>query len=250
MLRVTIFCVATNLVGCAAGQTGTGADGEPSDFDPAPADGKADGVSAHFDPNNLIDDDTFQGVNTTMDASDVQAFLEMTPYHTRSWLASATVDGQPVSAAIVATAQTYQLHPLVLLSRMQGESGLVSKTTQPSSTLISHAMGCACPDHSACSAAAAGLAKQLDCAGRTLRTWFDASAAGTGQWRLGHPNRTLDPTTVTPATNATAAIYAYTPWVLVGKGGSWLDWNVSLKYFTYAQAMGLVHDVDQGSADQ
>jgi len=57
----------------------------------------------------------------------------------------------------------------------------------------------------------------------------NASVDGSGQWRKGHTSRTLDPTNVTPATNATAALYAYTPWVLPYRGGNWLVWNVTRK---------------------
>ena len=71
-----------------------------------------------------------------------------------------------------------------------------------------------------------------------MRRWFDASNAGTGQFRVGHSSRTLDPKTVTPVTSATAALYAYTPWVLVGRGGTWLVWNVTKKYANHAIAHG------------
>ena len=39
-------------------------------------------------------------------------------------------------------------------------------------------------------------------------------------------------------TSATAALYAYTPWVLVGRGGTWLVWNVTKKYANHAIAHG------------
>ena len=43
----------------------------------------------------------------------------------------------------------------------------------------------------------------------------------------------------TPANHATATLYAYTPWVLVGSGGTWLAWNVTRKYERYAENAGL-----------
>ena len=46
--------------------------------------------------------------------------------------------------------------------------------------------------------------------------------------------------TVTPANHATASLYAYTPWVLVGRGGNWLVWNISKKYVKYAEDEGLI----------
>ena len=58
--------------------------------------------------------------------------------------------------------------------------------------------------------------------------------------RKGKTGRTLDPRSVTPANHATASLYAYTPWVLVGTGGTWLAWNVTRKYIRFAQSAGLV----------
>ena len=63
---------------------------------------------------------------------------------------------------------------------------------------------------------------------------------GSGQWRKGTARRTLDPRTVTPANDATAALYAYTPWVLVGTGGTWLAWNVTRKYVRHAETAGFL----------
>jgi hypothetical protein len=216
-------------------------DHDPADFQVDPDDGKTDGVTAVFDMNNVMTDALFTG-GTAMTAGDVQAFLETTPYGTRSWLASATVDGAPASQAIVDAATASGIHPLVLVARMQVETSLVSKTVQPSQRLIDRATGCGCPDGGTCSSADKGLGAQLTCSAATLRKWFDASADGTGEWRVGHSTRTLDPRTVTPITNATASLYAYTPWVLVGSGGTWLAWNVTRKYVRYADANGLTHE--------
>lgn len=210
---------------------------EQSDFDPAPGDGKADGVTATFDQNNVVDDALFTG---DMDVADVQAFLENSPYHNRSWLASYTIDGVPASQKIVEAARAEGIHPLMLLVRMQVEASLISKTAAPSQSRINAALGCGCPDGGGCSASYRGLSAQLTCGAVTLRKWFDGSTDGTGQWKKGQARKTLDPRTVTPANNATASLYAYTPWVLVGRGGNWLVWNVTKKYVRYAEDAGLI----------
>ena len=213
---------------------------EPADFEPAPADGKADGLPATFDANNVIGDDVFTAA-AAMDVADVQAFFERSPYGTRSWLASAQIDGVSAAQAVVDAARGQGIHPLVLVARMQVESTLVSKTVAPSQSRQDHALGCGCPDGSACGAAYRGLDKQLACAAKVLRTQYDASVDGSGEWRKGVAKRTLDPKTVTPATHATASLYAYTPWVLQGTGGTWLVWNVTKKYLLHAEDTGLIH---------
>ena len=210
------------------------------DFEVDTDSGKADGVAVTFNANNVLTDELFSGAET-MEASDVQAFLEESPYGTRSWLASETIDGVSAAQAIVDAARAEQIHPLVLIARMQVETSLISKTVRPSQRMIDRAMGCACPDGGTCSTSQKGLSKQLQCGAHTLRRLFDASTDGSGQWRKGTARRTLDPRTVTPANDATAALYAYTPWVLVGTGGTWLAWNVTRKYVRHAEKLGLVH---------
>lgn len=142
MARHLLFLVAL-LGACVAGETVEPGDHEEvSDFDPVPGDGKADGVSATFDQNNVVDDELFTG---DMDVAQVQAFLEDSPYNNRSWLASYTIDGVPASQKIVDAARAERIHPLMLLVRMQVEASLVSKTVQPSQSRINAALGCGCP---------------------------------------------------------------------------------------------------------
>ena len=84
------------------------------------------------------------------------------------------------------------------------------------------------------------------CAGGTLRELFDLSRLGEGQWRAGKSRQTLDPTWVRPANHATAAMYAYTPWVLRGQGGNWLAWNVTRKFTRFMKENDLIQAFDQG----
>ena len=71
---------------------------EPSDFDPVPepSEGKADvaGIPAVFDRHLVMSDALFTDIDT-VDAAELQAFFEATPYGNRSWLADATIDGVP-----------------------------------------------------------------------------------------------------------------------------------------------------------
>ena len=124
---------------------------------------------------------------------------------------------------------------------MQVETSLVSKTTAPSQRMLDRALGCGCPDGGTCNPSYSGLHRQLDCGAKTLRRWYDASIDGSGEWLKGRTRRTLDGRSVTPISHATATLYAYTPWVLVGSGGTWLAWNVTRKYVRHATTTNTIH---------
>ena len=115
---------------CAASTDPYADHDEPADFDPVAGDGKADGFGA-FDQNN-VSTDAFFTDEIAIDAAGLKAFFEDSPYHNRSWLADATIDGVSAADAIVAAAQAEGLNPLVLVARMQVESSVVSKTATPS----------------------------------------------------------------------------------------------------------------------
>ena len=129
--------------------------------------GKADGVSATFNRNLVLDDGLFVNADA-MGVDEVQAFFEDSPYNNRSWLADHTINGVSAAQAVVDAAQAEGIHPLVLVARMQVETSLVSKTARPTQRLIDRALGCGCPDGAACNSAYAGLQRQLDCGARTL----------------------------------------------------------------------------------
>src|SRR5690606_4500287 len=105
---------------------------ESSDFDPV-VNEKADGIASSFNRNNLMTDEFFSD-SGMMDAAAIQTFLEQTPYDKRSSLADEKVAGVPVSALIAQAAVDFQIDPILLLSPLQVEAGLVSKTATPSHT--------------------------------------------------------------------------------------------------------------------
>jgi hypothetical protein len=223
------------LASCASHGSG---DGESSDFDPVDwGDGKADASGpAIFDRDNIMTDDVM--LTVAVDADGVQQFLEHTPYGSRSWLADFTIEGTQFSAYIVAVGAEYHIDPVVLLSRMQVETSLVSPTTTPPQWKINEALGCGCPDGSS-TCSHVGLASQLDCAGQTLASRLADSRDGVpGDWQIGVARTTSDHYRVTPQNDATAALYAYTPWVLPNAGGNWLVWNVTRRYLKQFDAAG------------
>ena len=230
---VALLCV---FAACAAGDEDEAVHDEPADYEVDPDDGKGDGVSATFNQNDVVGDDVFTG---TMTAAAVQKFFEKSPYNTRSWLADYKVNGVSAAQLVVDAATAQGVSPLMLLSRMQVEASLVSKTVKPTAYRIDRALGCGCPDGSGCSSSYRGFGPQLVCGAKILKQGYDGSIARNGLWVKGVAKRTLDPKTVTPANHATASLYAYTPWVLVGSGGNWLVWNVTRKYARHAEALGL-----------
>ena len=218
---------------------------ESSDYDDVDGfgGGKADfaGIPTVFDRNLIMSDEQFVA-SELVDADQLQAFFEDSPYHNRSWLADyITPEGYRAADAIVNAAVAEGVNPMLLVSRMQVEQSLVSKTVRPSASRLAKALGCGCPDGGGCSAQFSGFTNQLTCGARILRKWYDASIAGNGIFNKGVAKRTLDPITVVPRSHATASFYAYTPWVLQGSGGTWLVWNVTRKYTRHAEAHGLSH---------
>ena len=218
--------------------------GDPADYDPVDwsPDGKADfsGVPATFDKNDIMED-AILTADTAVDGSAVQAFLEHSPYGTRSWLADATLDGKRFADDLVDIAGAHGVDPVVLLARMQVESSLVSATVRPGKSRTDVALGCGCPDASRCASAYLGLSNQLTCAAQVLTDRLADSVNQNGEWIKGHAHKTSDPTWVTPRSNATAALYAYTPWVLQGTGGNWLVWNVTRNYLKHFDDAGNLH---------
>ena len=196
------------------------------------------GLPDSFDRNRVMGDAFFTSKDS-VDAAKVQRFLERNPYGRRSFLADVQVGGESAAAAIVRGARSEGINPIVMLARMQVEKSLVAKTSNPGGGSVDYAFGCGCPDGRACNPVYRGLDKQIACAARTLRRHFDASAAGGGIWTKGTTKSTLDPIRVTPANHATASLYAYTPWVLQGRGGNWLVWNVTKRFADHFASLGV-----------
>lgn len=201
-----------------------------------------------FDKNFIVSDSMFQ-FDPNITANSIQSFLEKTPYsidknkreetRIRSWLADhtleTTLNGQRVSTraadVIWQVAEKNNINPVLLLARIQTEATLVSKTKKPTQALIDAAAGCGCPDGGRCTRSYKGFENQLTCAAEIFNKWYDASAEYphgiTTWWRKDFSRKTNDPIAVTPSNHATAAMYAYTPWVLTGKGGNWLMWRTT-----------------------
>ncbi|MCK5798987.1 MAG: hypothetical protein KAI47_17465 [Deltaproteobacteria bacterium] len=202
--------------------------------------GKADGLasSAVFMAGHIVSDDAFFDTSA-VDVATVQSFLEHTIYGTRSFLAD-FVDDRGVSFAqsLHKEAIDAGVNPLVLLVTLQKESSLVSKTKRPSKAKLAWALGCGCPDGRSCMTAYRGLEGQVHCAADLImraKTALDAGGTTLSGRRPGMTMKTSDGKRITLINQATTILYTYTPWILVGRGGNWLYWNI---WRRYAKAMG------------
>jgi hypothetical protein len=217
----------------------------PYDLEPiAESPGKSDGLSDQFDPEWLMSDLFF--LNTSaLTAEHLQYFLSATPYGIRSWLADLKVGREPASQVIIRIAHERGVNPLLLLTRMQVEQSLVSRSDQPAQRVQDAALGCGCHDGERCADRFKGFEKQLICAADTLRTLFTKSRRGEGAWIAGRVKNTLDPLEIRPANHVTAAMYAYTPWVLKGRGGNWLAWNIMRKFTRFLKEQDMLGELDE-----
>lgn len=183
-----------------------------------------------FDRNDIVDTASFTD-SIGLDAAQIQRFLGKTPYDRPSFLETYQSNGVRASDAIARAARTYRLNPLVFLVLAQTSQGLVGERTYPFPTeRVEYVFNCGCSRPGVCQVELAGFDRQVDCLGRRLRTYLDEIASN-GQtasgWGPDQTSTTLDGVKVTPANEATAAIYAEMPRVNEGaEGGSWLFWNV------------------------
>lgn len=191
---------------------------------PAPDDeveGSASKVTRFaFDKNAVLDDVSLGDVDA-MNADDMQAFLEETPWGTRSALADYTSNGKTAARIMHDAAVKYGINPLELLVRAQMEQGLVSKT-EASDDVIDIAFGCGCPHSPVCSDRYMGFENQADCAAGTLSRSMARAVTSTGTvsgWARSRAKETEDGLMITPKNAATAALYTYTPWVGEAGGG-------------------------------
>jgi len=208
-LGLGLFAALTVASGCAPGNDVTDNDSEEvTDV------GEDELTEPGFDRNRLVSDDAFTDWQA-LDASEIQSFLDDTPYGNKSRLATYSSGGMTAAQAIATASAKYHINPLVILVRAQMEQSLIAKT-QPSQKALDYAFGCGCPDGSACSTQWKGFHKQADCMASHMRSYLDDQDDGgetIAGWKVGRAKKTLDPQWVTPKNRATAALYTYTPWV-------------------------------------
>ena len=154
-----------------------------------------------FNPDSVISETNFRA-STSMSQQDIQAFLERQPGTLARYQ---TVDHngrmQLPSAMIAEAAVAWGVSPKVILTTLQKEQSLLSKSS-PSQRAYDWAMGCGKTDSRTLSQYQ-GLGKQIWFGAQTLRENAD-------KWRPGVQLR-IDGSAVNPANSGTYGQYRYTP---------------------------------------
>ena len=191
-----------------------------------------------FDRNSVVDPAAFTD-SETLDVQAIQKFLGKTPYERRSFLETYQSNGVRAADAIISVARQYRINPIVFLVYAQITQGLVGERNYPfPPDRVEYVFRCGCLQANNCLPALAGFDRQLDCLGRALRTAIEEireTGVTTGGWGPDVASTTLDNLKVTPANDATAALYDRMPRVAEGQpGGTWIFWNV---WNLYAMAL-------------
>jgi len=227
------------------------------------------GVSAKaegFDPNNIISDLEILDY-TSMNLADIQKFLE----NKGSYLAGyscpdangvtkkaseiiynaaannydcdgAVLSDNPTEEERILKCKKITISPKFLLVLLQKEQSLIEEPS-PSQKNLDWAAGYGCPDSGGCNPRWQGFGKQVNSAALQFRDYLDNPQYYTykagNTYTISNTNR--DPMIVTPANQATAALYNYTPHVYNGNFNFYKLWQ---RYFTKIYPDGSLLQVD------
>ena len=211
-----------------------------------------------FDPNNIIGDLEILDYST-MDLNDIQNFLAtkgsyLATYScpdangiirraaeiiynaaTRSYdCAGAILSDNPTDEERNLKCRQVTINPKFLLVLLQKEQSLIEESS-PSQKNLDWATGYGCPDSGGCNPRWQGFGKQVNSAALQFRDYLDNPQFYTyragGTYIFTNPYGTIsqEPVTVTPANQATAALYNYTPHVYNGNFNFYKIWR---RYFT------------------
>lgn len=196
-----------------------------------------------FDRNTIIDSGSFQD-SDTLQRDDIQKFFAKSPYSRPSFLETYQSNGTLASDAIANSAHNYHINPLVILVLLETTQGLIGQRNYPfPPERVEYVFNCGCTQSTTCAPNLAGIDRQVDCVARKLRESLDAINAPGGKtaggWGINTPAYTLDNQAVTPANDATAALYDWDPRLAIGQpGGTWVFWNVWNAYSQYLNYSG------------
>ncbi len=188
--------------------------------------------AAEFDPGALMENTSFLSAPAPLKRID--NFLSHTPYKRarRSFLSSYYSNGYSAAFGLLTAASKHRVTPRLLLAILQARRGLVGMDRYPvgSPASVEYAFDCGCSSAKTCDVAQGGLDRQFDCLGSQLRAAYD-DARLLGKTSRGYGKGiefvSADGIKVTPASDATAAIYEISPRVGVSDlTGAWLIWNI------------------------
>ncbi|MBI3290732.1 hypothetical protein HYZ76_00450 [Candidatus Falkowbacteria bacterium] len=188
-----------------------------------------------FNPHNIITDRELTDYSSLSQAA-IQKFLE----RKNSVLArySQMADGKPmkVSEIVWTIAQTHKINPKFLLTTLEKEQGLISRS-QATEKALDWATGYSCYG-GGCNEKYKGLYNQLEATAETQEIYIQK--ASQFSFRVGQPSKSFDGLEVIPANQATANLYIYTPYVgyspeigvTAPYGGNRLFWRIWHRYFS------------------
>jgi len=167
----------------------------------------------------LITNTEFRQTNMASKES-IQKYFE-----TKDSVLKGEYKGKKYSDYIYETSQKYGINPVVMLATMQKEQSLIGmKSTTDASKKIERAFGCGISDNKNKDITLyLGFDKQVDCAGNTLKKWYDdglTKAPTKMPVNGGKINQQVN-------NAATYSLYKYTPYTSIsGAGGNLLFFNV------------------------
>lgn len=194
----------------------------------------------NFNPNYIISD--FEILDyTSMDFAEIQKFLD----DKNSYLANYSTtdaDGKMMTAAqaIYDRAVVNKVNPKFLLVLLQKEMSLIEDQS-PEQSQLDWATGYGCPDGGTCNPRWKGFWKQVNSASLQFYSYIDEphlykyQVGGTYTFTNPYATINKEPTVVTPANLATAALYNYTPHVYNGNYNFYKIWQ---RYFTRSYTDG------------
>ncbi|OGF24103.1 hypothetical protein A3H66_01030 [Candidatus Falkowbacteria bacterium RIFCSPLOWO2_02_FULL_45_21] len=224
-----------------------------------------------FDPNNIISDSEIID-NSAMDLADIQKFLETKGSFLAGYSCldaygvirraseiiynaavknyncdqAQNLGANPTDQEKSLKCRKISINPKFLLVLLQKEQSLIEESS-PSQKNLDWATGYGCPDSGGCNPRWQGFGKQVNSAALQFADYLDRPTFytyKTGQtYVFTNPYGTINqnPVTVTPANQATAALYNYTPHVYNGNYNFYKIWR---RYFTRVYPDGSLLQVD------
>jgi len=211
-----------------------------------------------FDPNNIIGDLEILD-HASMNLTDIQQFLAAKGSYLANYscadingvirkaaeiIYNAAVSSYDCDGAILSDSPTdserslkcrkVTISPKFLLVLLQKEQSLIEESS-PSQSNLDWAAGYGCPDSGGCNERWRGFGKQVNSAALQFRDYLDNPRLYTykagNTYIFTNPYGTIskEPVAVTPANQATAALYNYTPHVYNGNYNFYKIWR---RYFT------------------
>ncbi|HLC89406.1 MAG TPA: hypothetical protein VJG65_00420 [Patescibacteria group bacterium] len=193
------------------------------------------GLARTFNPNNIITDQELFNKNDLSQAA-MQKFLE----RENSVLArySQVVESVPMKASemIFLVSQKHQVSPKFILTTLEKEQALISKS-QATEKALDWATGYGCYG-GGCNEKYRGFYNQIESTAETQEIY--RQKAGQFSFKINQTTKTYDGYSLTPANQATANLFIYTPYVgyspelgvTAPYGGNRLFWRVWHRYFS------------------